>query len=628
MANKLLLLAFFFPLMLTAQQWDSLFQLSLIEVSDSRLQSFSPGSHITIIDSNLIQLSSNNNLAEVLSNNSQVYIKNYGPGRLATSAIRGAGANHTAVLWNGFNIQSPMLGQVDLALLPTQLASEVSINYSSSSALWGSGALGGSIHLNSPASFKPCLESKLNFGMASFGQSNLQWSLKTSNERWSIRTNLFRQNGANDFSFNNNGIKEKQTNAQLNNIGLIQGIGWKPNAKNLIDLQFWYQDTDRQIPPLRFQTNSVAQQADQALRTTFLWKYIGESYTHSLKAARFNDRLIYSDSIANINSDSKTQSIILESEHRIYLNQQHSLRTGVFSNWLSATSNNYLSSKNQLQHALFFSYRYQSVNQKWTHSISLRQELVDQQWSPFTPSLAFNWQAHPYWQVKGNFNRNYRLPTFNDLYYNPGGNPELQAENGWSQDFGVHFQKTWKKQQFKFNTTLFNRNVNNWIIWLPNGNVWSPENVQEVWSRGLENRISWMYQHPYWQFNAHVSYDFVRSTNQKSKSPNDASVGKQLIYVPKHKVNSRFQLNYKKEWQLAYWQNYTDAVFLLADNSNSLPGYAIGNLSLAKTFNWPSISATAIFKVNNLWDKDYEVVVNRPMPGRNFEINIQIAYKK
>jgi iron complex outermembrane receptor protein len=93
-------------------------------------------------------------------------------------------------------------------------------------------------------------------------------------------------------------------------------------------------------------------------------------------------------------------------------------------------------------------------------------------------------------------------------------------------------------------------------------------------------------------------------------------------------VNGRLQLNYQEKWQLAFWQNYTDSVFLLADNSSSLPAYALGNLSLAKTFHWSKINATAIFKINNIWDKDYEVVVNRPMPGQNFEFNIQIAYKK
>jgi iron complex outermembrane receptor protein len=628
MANKLLLLFFFFPLMLSAQQWDSLFQLDPVEVSDSRLQSFSPGSHITTIDSSLIQLSTNNNLAEVLSNNSQIYIKNYGPGRLATSAIRGAGASHTTVLWNGFNIQNSMLGQVDLSLLPTQIATEVSINYSSSSALWGSGALGGSIHLNSPAKFNTGLESKLNLSVASFGQSNQQLSLNNSREKWSTRTSLFRQNGTNNFTFINNGVEKRQTNAQLNNLGLIQGIAWKPNQKHLVDLQIWYQDTEREIPPLRFQTNSAAKQEDQALRNTFLWKYIGENYTHKLKAAFFKESLIYTDSIADINSDSRTQSSILESEHHIYLSEKHSFRAGVFSNWLRAESNNYVSSKNQLQSALFLSYLYQSLNQKWTYSISLRQELVDQQWSPFTPSVAINWQAYSNWEIKASINRNYRLPTFNDLYYTPGGNPDLQAESGWSEDVGLYYQHTFGQHQIKVNTSLFNRNISNWIIWLPNGNVWSPENVQEVWSRGLENRLSWFFTNNKLQLQVHLGYDFIRSTNQKSKSPNDASVGKQLIYVPQHKVNGRLQLNYQEKWQLAFWQNYTDSVFLLADNSSSLPAYALGNLSLAKTFHWSKINATAIFKINNIWDKDYEVVVNRPMPGQNFEFNIQIAYKK
>ncbi len=60
---------------------------------------------------------------------------------------------HTAILWNGFNIQNAMLGQTDLSLLPAVFFDEVEIEYGGSSAVWGSGAVAGSIHLNNRAGF-------------------------------------------------------------------------------------------------------------------------------------------------------------------------------------------------------------------------------------------------------------------------------------------------------------------------------------------------------------------------------------------------------------------------------------------------------------------------------------------
>ena len=54
-------------------------------------------------------------------------LKNYGPGQLATIALRGTSAQHTAVLWNGLNIMLPTLGQNDFALLPVGATTRVSL---------------------------------------------------------------------------------------------------------------------------------------------------------------------------------------------------------------------------------------------------------------------------------------------------------------------------------------------------------------------------------------------------------------------------------------------------------------------------------------------------------------------
>ena len=86
-------------------------------------------------------------------NESPIFIKSYGLGSLATTSFRGGSASHTAILWNGFNLGSPMNGQLDLSLVPVSLANNVSIQYGGAGALWGSGAVGGAILLNSEPEF-------------------------------------------------------------------------------------------------------------------------------------------------------------------------------------------------------------------------------------------------------------------------------------------------------------------------------------------------------------------------------------------------------------------------------------------------------------------------------------------
>ncbi|MDQ3048949.1 MAG: Plug domain-containing protein, partial [Bacteroidota bacterium] len=121
---------------------DSSLQLNVVEVSGSRQTVFSSGNKTETLDSLLLE-KYNTNLADILINESQIFIKSYGLGSLATTSFRGAGSSHTAVLWNGFNLQSPMNGLLDVSLVPSGFIKNIQIQYGGSGALWGSGAVGG-----------------------------------------------------------------------------------------------------------------------------------------------------------------------------------------------------------------------------------------------------------------------------------------------------------------------------------------------------------------------------------------------------------------------------------------------------------------------------------------------------
>ena len=125
---------------------DTIRQLNVVEVSTSRLILFSNANKSETLDSALLDRYTSSNLADILLNESQIFIKSYGLGSLASSSFRGSGANHTSVLWNGFNLQSPMNGIIDLSLIPANFMNNVAIQYGGAGALWGTGAVGGSIH--------------------------------------------------------------------------------------------------------------------------------------------------------------------------------------------------------------------------------------------------------------------------------------------------------------------------------------------------------------------------------------------------------------------------------------------------------------------------------------------------
>ena len=69
----------------------------------------------------------NLDLGELLAAYTPIFIKSYGRGALATASFRGTGASHTQVLWNDFQINSPMLGQVDFSQVPNSFFDEAEL---------------------------------------------------------------------------------------------------------------------------------------------------------------------------------------------------------------------------------------------------------------------------------------------------------------------------------------------------------------------------------------------------------------------------------------------------------------------------------------------------------------------
>ena len=110
-------------------------------ISSRKVNSESTGYKKSSIDTTFLKYSSHTSLADVLSQYSGVFIKSYGMGGSATPSFRGTGAGQTGLTWNGININHPMLGQSDLALVPAGLIDDIQIYYGVASMPVSSGGI-------------------------------------------------------------------------------------------------------------------------------------------------------------------------------------------------------------------------------------------------------------------------------------------------------------------------------------------------------------------------------------------------------------------------------------------------------------------------------------------------------
>ena len=164
---------------------DTILHISEVKITEAKI--LKPNGELIIcyepqkLDVEIIKQNITKSLADLLSENSSIFIKSYGQGSLATASIRGAGASHTKVLWNGISLNNPMLGQTDFSLIPVFFIDRAEILKGGSSLISVGGALGGGILLHSDSEIKSGIYSEL---IQTFGScKTFQTFAKRSEER-------------------------------------------------------------------------------------------------------------------------------------------------------------------------------------------------------------------------------------------------------------------------------------------------------------------------------------------------------------------------------------------------------------------------------------------------------------
>ena len=585
-------------------------------------------------------------VADLLQRESGVFVKQYGLGMLGTVSNRGSGAAHTAILWEGTNILNPMLGQSDLSLLPVLFMDEISLRNGGSSALDGNNAIGGSLNMRTKTAFNSGLGAMAQFQLGSFGDIRQQLKLSYGTKKYAGSIRAFYQRANNNFKYRDNNAFGnpkpwvRQTNAQQESYGILQENSLRIAKNNIVDLKNWFQKSFRQIPPNLLQTlGDREEQKDLSFRNILSWTHLNPSQGHSI---HFKNAFIY--------ETLDYESQVLQSDSRMFSNTS----SVKFLKILSAK----ISSHEKLL-SISFNHQYQSANsssyQKGQHQLGLSADYTLEQ-----PKFIINFIARSQW-VDGSFLRpaadingrfklldkqqqngqasrlllqaaisyNYRYPTLNDRFWQPGGNPYLLPEYALSSDLALRLEQHWAKGLSQ-NLSLgaFSNYVENWIQWSPetSSGLWTPQNIATVWARGMELKWDMVYQR---SIKSPISISFGSSYflnfSQRVKDIDLALANKQLIYTPQHSVLGRFNFHYKN-CSLQYRHNFNGKRYLDNANTEWLPSYQLGWLQGCYFINIKKIKIAIQASIDNVWGTEYQVVANRAMPRQNFQIGLMFSY--
>lgn len=608
-----------------SQESDSVYTLPSLEISATRLNNFSAGQKLEQLDTLSRLINQSLDLGEILSRNTTIQIKSYNHNGLKLISFRGTSAHHTGVYWNGFQLNPPNNGMVDLSLIPVGYFNQLSILYGGSSSLFGSGNIGGGIFMNNNPVFRKNMIASVNLSAGSFDEYAGDGTFTWSDGKWFSKTGIIFKKAKNDFPFTNLKNEEVlQQNAAVKQYGIMQDVYRKLGKKAIFGLSFWYQSNEREIPATLTTKESDATQSDRSVRGSVFYKQFFRKGNLLIKSAYFDDFLHYNDpdTIASINIDSKieTRKSLTDGQYKHTFNSFMQLCGGVIYSYEKGISINYEDEvrQNYLGIYLLWSQSISSIN--WKYNVNMRKDFIEGYDVPFTPAIGFEGEIWKMISGKLNISRNYRVPSFNDRYWVPGGNPDLNPEDSWNQEASVILSGG-KKINYGFTTTGYSSVVDNWILWIPDETIWSPQNVQKVWARGVEVAGKLNAEYLQWLFQINSGYTFARSTNEIQQGPNDNSYQKQLLYVPVHRYFVTITLGWKG-FLLSYNHSYTGIRYTTLDNKQSLPAYALGNVTFRKEFDFKSQQLSVQFDILNCWNKEYQAVLYNPMPGRYYKISL------
>ena len=287
--------------------------------------------------------------------------------------------------------------------------------------------------------------------------------------------------------------------------------------------------------------------------------------------------------------------------------------------------------------------------------------------SNWTPALFFSYRPFDCLQLSSFAKKSFRMPTFNDLYYTNFGNAFLRPESAIQYDLGVRLtggvgsvrssspsrparsfdparssapsrptrsSGVSGKAKFGFNDNaglagsleahLYHNSVHDKIVAYPKGQQfrWTMLNLGRVHIDGIDVQAFGAWQAlQELSFSARLQYTYQRARDVTDKT--SSYYGDQIPYTPWHSGSVTLMADYGA-WDFAYNFVYTGERYCQQENIayNHLQPWYTSDLHLAWRHSFSRFVAKWTLEANNIFDQQYDVIINYPMPGRNFNLTM------
>ncbi len=574
-------------------------QIEPVVISDNLLKDYSQTQKTQKLTDSIIKRNPSF-LTSILNYNSLIYFKENGAGGASAPSFRGTTASQTAVIWNGINVNSQTLGQTDFNAVNTLAFNNLTVKSGGGSVLYGSSAIGGSIHLNNDLYFYDRFENELFLKYGSFNSFDGSFQTKMASNKYSLQIGFSHSFSDNDYKWV--GKDRKNINGHFENSTFNADFGYKIDNTNTIKFYSLYFDGERHFS-LVLPTETPTKYHNTDIRNLLEWTSLINQFTSRVKLAHLFEEYRYFPHIDNqFYTFGKVESFIAKYDLAYDFSDKVKLNTVIDFTQNKGKGSDIRSEKRQIgSGSLLFKHW---VSNKFLYEVALRKEITDNYESPFLYSLGTKYEVSGFYSLKFNVSQNFRIPTFNDLYWVTGGSSDLKPETSYQAELTNEFTI----KNFKITLTGYCNVLEDMLRWIPTGAMWEPENTEEVEIFGFETGVAYSKTIGNHTINLKGNYGYTSSKNKKTN--------KYLIYVPAHKSTGQLSYGYKNLNIYGEFL-YVGEVYTRSDNNSkyNIDAYQVFNLGTDCTF---KRNYTLGIKVQNLLNTYYESVENRALPGRNF----------
>lgn len=602
-----------------------------------------------------------NSVADALRYFSGVQVKDYGGvGGIKTVNIRSMGTNHTGVVYDGVELGNAQNGQIDLGQFSLDNIEALSLyNGQKSEILQPAKDFGsagtiymktrtpvfnegetyharGTIRTGSFDLLNPSALIELRLSDRVSASLSAEWVNSSGKYKFRYR----RVNPAGELAYDTTAVRQNgdinATRLELNTHGSLNSGSWSFKAYNY--------NSERGVPGAI--VNNVWRRGERIWDTNSFvqGRYTGFfgrfSTLNNIKYAFYRTHYVNND-------DKQIKVDNLYKQKEFYISSANEFQATDF--WRISASYDFM--WNNLNADVYGFVKPERISQfasiatslnfnrfKAQASVSgtfIHDKIRGQQAPPdkhvFSPAVFVN--GYPLrnndFSIRAFYKQSFRMPTFNDLYYADMGNSQLSPERVTQYNIGIvydHTSLTSFLSSARLSADVYYNRVKNKIVAYPKGQQfrWTMLNLGLVDIRGVDvtglitvNPLRDLF------LTFRVQYTFQRAID--ITNPADNYYKDQIPYIPRHSgavvANARW-----KGWSLNYSWIYVGDRYNQQENiryNYTQPWYT-SDLSLSKDFSFGKVNLRGLIEVNNVFSQDYDVILNYPMPKRNYRLTITV----